>query len=274
MGAQSFRVEKAAQLFHSEEMCQLLYFRLVRRGGKSNMARHKPAAEGGYQRGEETRARIIDAALRLFGEHGFDGASTRDIAREAGVNAPALQYYFDNKEGVYLACIDHFVEVAWGQLDEVVSAAEAVIALPDATDAALVDSYLQLQARFATFLYECPDTDHWRQFMARERAGLGPPAAFERIDAGINRRLFVLTTAIIGRLTGRPATDETTRIRTIALDSQIAAFKVMRRHVVRALNWEGFGESETERIAKVLQDQTRTLLWGLVAQRDAASTQV
>ena len=48
--------------------------------------------------------------MRLFGAHGFDGASTRDIAREAGVNAPALQYYFDNKEGVYLACIDYFVE--------------------------------------------------------------------------------------------------------------------------------------------------------------------
>ena len=41
------------------------------------MARHKPAAEGGYQRGEETRARIIEAAVEVFGERGYDGASTR-----------------------------------------------------------------------------------------------------------------------------------------------------------------------------------------------------
>jgi AcrR family transcriptional regulator len=33
--------------------------------------------------------------------------STRDIAATAGVNAPALQYYFDNKEGVYFACVEH-----------------------------------------------------------------------------------------------------------------------------------------------------------------------
>ena len=59
--------------------------------------RHRHAIDGGYQRGEETRARIVDAALALFGEYGFDGASTRDIAERAGVNAPAIGYYFDNK---------------------------------------------------------------------------------------------------------------------------------------------------------------------------------
>lgn len=232
------------------------------------MARHRPAAEGGYQRGEETRARIIEAAMRLFAAHGFDGASTRDIAREASVNAPALQYYFDNKEGVYLACIDYFVERAWAMLQDVVASTETLLARADVTDAELVDGYLALQARFANFLYECPETHHWRQFMARERAGLGPPTAFERIDAGINRRLFALTSTLIGRLTGKPASDETTRIRTVAIDSQIAAFKIMRRHVLRALQWDGYGEAETRRVQEVLQENTRILLLGLVALRD------
>lgn len=206
--------------------------------------------------------------MRLFAVHGFDGASTRDIAREASVNAPALQYYFDNKEGVYLACIDYFVERAWAVVQDLVADGEALLARADVTDAELIDAYLALQARFANFLYECPETDHWRQFMARERAGLGPPTAFERIDAGINRRLFALTSALIGRLIGRPASDETTRIRTVAIDSQIAAFKVMRRHVLRALEWDGYGEAETQRVQDVLQEHTRILLLGLVASRD------
>ncbi|WP_137927616.1 CerR family C-terminal domain-containing protein [Cupriavidus sp. 2SB] len=237
------------------------------------MARHRPAAEGGYQRGEETRARIIDAALRLFAAHGFDGASTRDIARAANVNAPALQYYFDNKEGVYLACIDYFVERAFALVEDVVVKTEADLARPDVTDAELIESYLALQARFAMFLYECPETDHWRQFMARERAGLGPPAAFERIDAGINRRLLALTSAVIGRLIGQPASDENTRIRTVAIDSQIAAFKVMRRHILRALGWDEYGESETQRVQDVLQEHTRILLLGLIARRDQLRAQ-
>ena len=78
---------------------------------------------------------------------------------------------------------------------------------------------------------------------------------------------------MIGRLLGQPATDENTRIRTIAIDSQIAAFKVMRRHVLRALEWQGFGEAETQRVQDVLQEHTRILLLGLVAQRIQRDTQ-
>ncbi len=53
-------------------------------------------------------------AIRLFGEKGFDGASTRDIATAAGVNAPALQYYFDSKEGLFTACVEHIVQSGLG----------------------------------------------------------------------------------------------------------------------------------------------------------------
>lgn len=231
------------------------------------MARHRPAAEGGYQRGEETRARIIEAALDLFGAHGFDGASTRDIASAAGVNAPALQYYFDNKEGVYLACIQYIVDHVWARLDPSVSAAEAVLARPDAPDDALIDAYLAIQGEFVMFASECGDTNPWRQFLARERAGLGPPAAFEVFDQGLNRRLFGVTSSLIGRLTGRPATDEITRIRTIAIDGQGSAFPMKKRNVLRAMAWETIGPEETAKIQRVILEQTRLLLRALVAER-------
>jgi TetR/AcrR family transcriptional regulator, regulator of cefoperazone and chloramphenicol sensitivity len=90
--------------------------------------RHRHSVEGGYARGEETRARIVTAALKLFGQRGFDGASTRDIATAAGVNAPALQYYFDNKEGVFVACVEHIVKRVWEYLSQVVERAERAVA--------------------------------------------------------------------------------------------------------------------------------------------------
>jgi len=44
-----------------------------------------PSPRGrGYARGEETRARIVTTALRVFGEEGFNKASTRQIAADAG----------------------------------------------------------------------------------------------------------------------------------------------------------------------------------------------
>ena len=53
--------------------------------------RRRPASEGGYTCGDETSLRIIEAALTLFGERGFEGASTRDIAELATKNHALVQ---------------------------------------------------------------------------------------------------------------------------------------------------------------------------------------
>ena len=61
-----------------------------------------------HQRGEDTRGRILEAALELFAASGFEGASTRTIAERAGVNLPAIQYLFGSKEGLYRAVVEQF----------------------------------------------------------------------------------------------------------------------------------------------------------------------
>ena len=47
---------------------------------------------------EETRAKILEAALQAFSEHGFAAAGTRDIANRAGVNQGLITYHFQSKE--------------------------------------------------------------------------------------------------------------------------------------------------------------------------------
>jgi AcrR family transcriptional regulator len=52
------------------------------------------------------KGRILDAAEKMFAEAGFDGASLRDIVREAGVNLATVYYYFESKEGLIAAVIE------------------------------------------------------------------------------------------------------------------------------------------------------------------------
>lgn len=73
------------------------------------------------RKGAETRLRIINVAIDLFGSKGYVRASTRAIAVAAGVNAPALQYYFGGKSGLYLACAEHVVAAARSTLDPVIN---------------------------------------------------------------------------------------------------------------------------------------------------------
>ena len=50
------------------------------------------------------RARIRDAAIRLFGERGIEGASIRDIASEAGVSSGLVRHHFGSKESLREEC--------------------------------------------------------------------------------------------------------------------------------------------------------------------------
>lgn len=53
------------------------------------------------------RARIRDAALRHFGEHGFERATIRGIAETAGVSSGLVRHHFGSKQALREACDDH-----------------------------------------------------------------------------------------------------------------------------------------------------------------------
>jgi AcrR family transcriptional regulator len=57
-----------------------------------------PAEPGLTRRAEQTRSAIVEAALRLFREQGYDAATMRAIAAEAGVSTGNAYYYFSSKE--------------------------------------------------------------------------------------------------------------------------------------------------------------------------------
>ena len=52
------------------------------------------------------REDVVGIAFRHFAEGGFDGTSTEDIAREAGVSQPYLFRLFKTKRGLFEACSD------------------------------------------------------------------------------------------------------------------------------------------------------------------------
>ena len=68
------------------------------------------SAVAGRSDGLETRRAILDAALDLFSECSFDGASTRRIAEVAGVTQPLLNYHFAGKEELWRAAVDDLFE--------------------------------------------------------------------------------------------------------------------------------------------------------------------
>jgi AcrR family transcriptional regulator len=72
-------------------------------GGPPDVVRRAPFADSPHvgARGQRTQQRILDAALEVFGERGFDRCSIDPIAERAGCSRAAFYQYFSSKEDVF-----------------------------------------------------------------------------------------------------------------------------------------------------------------------------
>ncbi|WP_322011957.1 CerR family C-terminal domain-containing protein [Paraburkholderia sp. J12] len=234
----------------------------------SESKRPRRPSAGGYARGEETRRKIVEAAIGLFGQHGFEGASTREIAAKAGVNAPALQYYFENKEGLYRACAEWIADESWQTMEPAVLHAREVLA-GVASDAALVEAFIGIQMAVAnrTFIkHHEPDA---RLFFAREQSGsepeIGSLVLRERVREPLNR----INLELLERMTGCGADDPRTGVRLLTLYGQFLLFHIARRSALSMLQWDDIDPERTEFIKETVRDQTRLLLAHWMRERDA-----
>ncbi len=58
------------------------------------------------ERGQATRAHLIEVATRLFATHGYDGTSIEAVLAESGVSRGSLYHHFPGKEALYLAVFE------------------------------------------------------------------------------------------------------------------------------------------------------------------------
>ncbi len=228
-------------------------------GYKNSAGRRRPA--GGYARGEETRLRIIRAAVELFGNRGFDGVSTRDIAARARVNAPVLQYYFEGKEGLYLACVEYMQIHITKLLRPVIDTLRQRLA-GKMTREGLIDCVCYIHERTADFLLAHSEIDAWKRFAAWDLVDRDkvPAAAREMLNTGIRREFLQLKCELVGRIIGRPPNDEQTRIRVVTLGSQLSCFHDARRRALGDLGWAEVNERELRLLKEVVREQTAAAL--------------
>jgi AcrR family transcriptional regulator len=77
-------------------------------GGELNLATtERPSRQAAHKRisAEARREQIVEAAMRLFADKGFNGTTTKEIAEQVGVSDTMVFRYFPTKEDLYSAII-------------------------------------------------------------------------------------------------------------------------------------------------------------------------
>ena len=80
-----------------------------------------PRKQARQERSRRTVERILDAAARIFHEHGYAGTTTNDIADEAGVSIGSLYQYFPNKDALLVALTKQHIESTTVGLADLIS---------------------------------------------------------------------------------------------------------------------------------------------------------
>jgi len=78
------------------------------------------------QRGERTRALVIDETIRCVREEGFAAASTSHIIDRAGVSWGVVQYYFGDRDGLLTAVIEHAFATLTASLNKLAGTAAGI----------------------------------------------------------------------------------------------------------------------------------------------------
>ena len=220
---------------------------------------HRRSTTVGYACGTDTKLRIIHASIGLFAVNGFERTSTREIARRAGVNAPALQYYFDGKEGLYVSCAEYIIEQAGAIFAPLLASIRARLAHPLPRDE-LIECVCGIMDRAVDFISVNPEMETWARFMEDcDREGSAPSVG-EIIERGLRRELTAVLSELIGRITGRGAADADTRIRVVTLGSQVSLFHIARQRTLQAIGWTEIREEQIASIRAIIRHQTHAAL--------------
>ncbi|HYL57443.1 MAG TPA: CerR family C-terminal domain-containing protein [Candidatus Acidoferrales bacterium] len=202
-------------------------------------------------RGEDARRRLVDAALEVFGAHGFDGASTRILAEKAGVNLAAIPYYFGGKEGLYRATAEYIVEASNRELAPVMTKINSALAAARRPTRQVAAALLRdLLERFSWLLIGSGQAERWSNFVMREQ--MQPGAAFEILYSGIMRPVTFTCARLLGVLFQRSADDPRIAIRAQSILGQVLIFRVSHRTALRHMGWKEFSAERVKLIQSVV----------------------
>ncbi len=214
--------------------------------------------EVGYARGAATRDRIMGVAIQLFGNYGFDSVTTREIAAQSAVPPASLRYYFVNKEGLYVACLEHVQAMTFKLLERELEVTEALLLHENVDVDRLIESFCAMQDARIDSLMGGSDNGAAALFTIRHdlpsTGGAGNLGSLNP-DA---RRMAACYIQVLSRISGNTVDLQSALIITAMISGQIVNL-FLRRNRLAEMGWE-FTPERLHWLKAAMRKQTSAIL--------------
>ncbi len=203
---------------------------------------------------DDTKLRLLETAGKVFAEKGYRAATVREICQRAGVNLAAVNYYFGDKERLYIESVKraHFCR---GEQ----------IALPSWPEGATAETKLRavIGAVLARMLSGADEEWHW-QLMMRELQH--PTAACAELVRDYMRPPFELMLSLLRELLPQEIDDHRVRLIAFGIVGQCLYFRLGRPIMSQLTPPEEYRRYEAEYLAAHIADWTLAAIESLRAR--------
>ena len=197
--------------------------------------------------GLATRDFIIEVATDLFGQHGYQGVTVRQLTLAAKVNLSAITYHFGGKEELYRMTVEALMERIGGLIGAPVQALRVAVGEAGAERAALRLAAETFIRDWAQLVLANGDVQRRLPVLAMEL--VAPSPVFPVIYEYFYRRLYEALGALIGAALGLEAGSLELSIRVHGVASLMLGFVASERVLWRSLDWEGYSPERVAQLA-------------------------
>lgn len=200
---------------------------------------------------QNAEQKIIEVATNLFAKNGFDGASTRDICKEAGVNISLISYYFGGKEGLYKKIVDSIAQ-------EIIDYAQKNIFMyssPKMIDELSKEEKVQLLFKAMEMIidYFYSDNISTEQLMIIFREQMTSSVALNSFGYKMFKKL-------LASILEKDENDKEIIFRCLSIVGQMNSARILTQFSLKLLNQETFTKEDIQLIKSIAIGQTKAIL--------------
>lgn len=208
----------------------------------------------------ETKQRLIQAGMLLFGLHGLEATTTRALAQEAGVNLAAIPYHFGGKEGLYNAVLDHIVRIKLEEIGPCLGRMKAVSEAPATGQEELLRSLREMIRVLVLAMLDSPESRSCTQIMLQEQ--ITPTAGFHSLHKKFFLQIHAAFSVLLGRLLHLSPKSLELHLHTMSFMGQFFVFRVGMPSLLALVGSDRLSQAHVEAIIDVCIRQTEALIAG------------
>jgi len=200
---------------------------------------------------KNTEQKIIDVATELFAKRGFDGASTREICNQAGVNISLISYYFGGKEELYKKIVENIVQKIINHAKQSMNFETPPENFDNFSREEKIALLFKLMESIIDYFYSDNISTAALTILLREQI---------TSDVALNSFGYKIFKKLLASILEKDENDKDVIFRCLSIVGQMNSARILTQFSLKFLNQEKFTKEDIQLVKNIAISQTKAIL--------------